>query len=97
ATHTLSLHDALPISFTTPPSTSWPSMGSWLGRMPISPSVVCATTNEAWPDHSRRSTATSSTDISATWGLLLHQRWRQCNRRAVRSEEHTSELQSREK
>src|SRR5690606_2595180 len=34
--------------------------------MPISPSVVWATTNVPLPDHSRRSTATSSTVISAT-------------------------------
>src|SRR5690606_25092576 len=51
---------------TTPPSTSWPNMGWWPGRIPISPSVVWATTKFALPDHSRRSTATSSTVISAT-------------------------------
>src|SRR5690349_24396388 len=34
--------------------------------MPISPSVVCAETEVALPDHRRRSTATSSTVISAT-------------------------------
>ena len=37
-----------------------------LGRMPISPSVVRVNTAVACPDHSRRSTATSSTVISAT-------------------------------
>src|SRR5690606_40236758 len=102
--------------------------------MPISPSVVWATTNVPLPDHSRRSTATSSTVISATatprdsparsaectWcGLrsprasllgqlvvLLLQVLQATDAQerllrvvvelALRSEEHTSELQSRE-
>src|SRR4051812_22795328 len=50
---------------TTPASSSCASVCSWPGRMPISPTVVRAKTKLALPDQTRRSTATSSTVISA--------------------------------
>src|SRR3954453_19716660 len=51
---------------TMPASTSWAISGSCRGRMPISPTAVLAKTNSAVPDQTLRSTATSSTCISAT-------------------------------
>jgi cob(I)alamin adenosyltransferase len=51
-------------------STSTPSIGSWLGRMPMSPSVVRAITISASPVQILRSGATSSTFIVATQRIL---------------------------
>src|SRR5690606_11372525 len=57
---------SVPSTRTTAVSSSCASVGSWPGRMPISPSVVRARTKLASPDQIRRSTATSSTFIVAT-------------------------------
>src|SRR5690606_41924710 len=72
ATYTLSLHDALPIS--------WPPCGA---PIPVRPS-----TRRPWPPTgwTRLSSPTSSASVSSWSG------WPP----GTRSEEHTSELQSRE-
>ena len=56
---------SFPLSTTTTPVARAAISGSWPVRMPISPSVVRATTKSAWPDHTTASGATMS-----TWKLI---------------------------
>src|SRR5439155_6952715 len=85
AIYTLSLHDALPISLDTSGVASWPPLrgGAFSRRRSPSPRVAAGIS----PRQPRAASKRCITGSSITR--------RRSGKRSVRSEEHTSELQSR--